>query len=97
MNFGKAIRQYRTEADISQRKLAQLIRVTPTYISHLESGRAEPSITLLRKIARVLEVPEEILFWEAVEIPSNIPERDLKVCNLALKIVKSWRTARKVN
>ena len=41
----------------SQRELAEKLAVDPTYISHLERDRRDPSIRLLKRFAALTEVP----------------------------------------
>ena len=49
------IREARVKAEISQHMLAELVGVTPAYISMLEKGkRNNPSLDILRKIAKTL-------------------------------------------
>lgn len=52
----KNIKKFRKEKNITQRKLAKLVNISPGYLSHLESGgRTNPSITVIKKIADILE------------------------------------------
>jgi len=90
MKFGKAIRKYRKKLEMKQAELAALAGVKATYICQLETGKAEPSLKLLRKFSEIFGVPEEILFWDSVEIPPNASKKDLKICQLAQKLVDSW-------
>ncbi|MGM0471047.1 MAG: helix-turn-helix domain-containing protein [Bacillota bacterium] len=55
--LGRRIRQKRKEKDFSLSKLAEEIECTPSFLSQVERGKAEPSITSLRKISRALNVP----------------------------------------
>lgn len=55
--MGKKIRLARIEKDMAINELAEKVGVTPQYISDIERGRAKnPSIKLLRKIAKELDV-----------------------------------------
>lgn len=42
---------------MSQKDLAAAVGVVPSYLSHVEADRREPSLTLLRALARELDVP----------------------------------------
>jgi transcriptional regulator with XRE-family HTH domain len=55
--FGNSIRQIRTERDISQTQLATLTKLDRSYISGIERGERNPSLTNILKIARALNVP----------------------------------------
>src|SRR5690242_8371608 len=42
-DFGRLFRQWRLRRGLSQKQLASLMRYTPSYVSHLESGRHRPT------------------------------------------------------
>jgi transcriptional regulator with XRE-family HTH domain len=48
--------------------------VDPTYISHLEKDRRDPSVKLLRRIAAVSQVPTMMLI--ALALWSELPEEE---------------------
>jgi transcriptional regulator with XRE-family HTH domain len=54
--FGNSIRQIRQERDITQTQLAALTRLDRSYISGIERGERNPSLTNVFKIARALSV-----------------------------------------
>jgi len=54
--FGKVLRELRTTKGISQEKLAEYCDLDRTYISLLERGLRQPTITTLFKIAKALEI-----------------------------------------
>lgn len=55
--LGRAIRELREERGISQEELAHRADTHPTWISHLESGRNNPSWGTVRRICAGLDVP----------------------------------------
>ena len=62
--LAKVIRERRVELDLTQERLAKLAsrsgppKVTRSYIALLETGRKKnPSVPILRKLARALGVP----------------------------------------
>jgi len=57
IGLGKAIRKLRHEGDLSQEALGQRAEIHPTWISHIESGRINPTWGNVRRIARGLKVP----------------------------------------
>ncbi|HEY6729917.1 MAG TPA: helix-turn-helix transcriptional regulator [Solirubrobacterales bacterium] len=57
LGLGRAIRTLRTEAQLSQETLGQRAEIHPTWISHIESGRINPTWGNMRRIARGLKVP----------------------------------------
>ncbi len=56
--FGRVIRKHRTEADWSQEELAHQAGLHRTYISLLERGLRNPSLTVMDSLA-ALQVGEE--------------------------------------
>jgi transcriptional regulator with XRE-family HTH domain len=52
-----AIKQLRLEFQLSQETLGHRAEIHPTWISHIESGRINPTWGNVRRIARGLKVP----------------------------------------
>ena len=57
LGLGKAIRTLRTEGKLSQETLGHRAEIHPTWISHIESGRVNPTWGNVRRIAIGLKVP----------------------------------------
>lgn len=57
IGLGKAIRTLRKEGQLSQEALGERAEIHPTWISHIESGRINPTWGNVRRIARGLKVP----------------------------------------
>ncbi|OLS34707.1 helix-turn-helix domain-containing protein [Bacillus sp. MRMR6] len=56
MEFGMKIRVLREQQEITVKHLAELVECTPSFISQIERGMANPSINTLKKISNVLGV-----------------------------------------
>jgi transcriptional regulator with XRE-family HTH domain len=54
--FGKVLRELREAKHISQEKLAEYCELDRTYISLLERGLRQPTITTLFKVAKALDI-----------------------------------------
>lgn len=54
-NFGRHLRNKREVAALSQEQLAALLEVDRTYISLLECGKRNPSLSLIHRICIALE------------------------------------------
>jgi transcriptional regulator with XRE-family HTH domain len=54
--WGRALRGIRTERGLSQERLAQLADLDRTYVSGIERGERNPSLTSLLRLAGALNV-----------------------------------------
>ncbi|SES84290.1 DNA-binding transcriptional regulator, XRE-family HTH domain [Draconibacterium orientale] len=69
--FGKVLRELRTERGISQEKLAEYCDLDRTYISLLERGQRQPTISTLFKIANALRIkPSDLVKNVERELPA---------------------------
>jgi len=57
IGLARAIRKLRTEVELSQERLGHACGIHPTWISHIESGRINPTWGNVRRIAAGLQVP----------------------------------------
>ena len=63
--LGGFIRSQRRLANLSLRQLAELTEVSNPYLSQIERGLHEPSVRVLKSIARALNVSAETLLAQA--------------------------------
>ena len=60
--FGNVLREIRLEKKVSQEKLAELSNLDRTYISLLERGLRQPTLTTLFKLASALNIrPRDLI------------------------------------
>jgi transcriptional regulator with XRE-family HTH domain len=60
--FGKRVRELRLKRKLSQEKLAELADLHSNYVGVVERGRQNPSLLIIVKLARALEVrPSKLL------------------------------------
>ena len=64
--LGARIRSIRKQKNISQEKLAEMVFVCTTHISHIETGNTIPSLTTLVYIANALEVSADELLCDSL-------------------------------
>lgn len=65
--FGVNVRRMRQLRKISQETLAQRCGIYRTYLSRIESGRANPSLLVIAALARALEMePSDLLLPDCV-------------------------------
>ncbi|PIS09258.1 transcriptional regulator [Candidatus Beckwithbacteria bacterium CG10_big_fil_rev_8_21_14_0_10_34_10] len=53
--FGQKVRKLRKQLGLSQEKLAELARIDPKSIVEIESGKRNPTLKTIRKIASALK------------------------------------------
>lgn len=81
-NFGEFIKNKRIEKGITLRKIAEDLRIAPSYLSDIENGRRNaPEKPLLEKIAGLLDICSEDLnlFYDLAgksrnEVAPDLPE-----------------------
>jgi transcriptional regulator with XRE-family HTH domain len=61
-NFGSRIRELRKDAGLSQERLAELADLHRTYMSGVERGERNASLTSIARIAKALNVSLSTLF-----------------------------------
>lgn len=59
--FGKKVRKIRLQKKMSQGDVAKILDVHRSYISGIERGVRNPSLTTIEKVAKALGVPKETL------------------------------------
>lgn len=62
MNLGAKIRQFRTDAGLSQEKLAWQAGIAPAFLGQLERGLKSPTVKTLDKLTRALGISMAELF-----------------------------------
>jgi transcriptional regulator with XRE-family HTH domain len=92
MTLGDNVRWLRKRRGITQTGLAAQIRVsrhapTPSFVSRLESGRADPRLSTVRSIARALhvkpwylvaDISDNLRFWEGYLSLTAQQKRDVQ-------------------
>jgi transcriptional regulator with XRE-family HTH domain len=90
--FGERVRELRKTKIIGQRKLADLIGVSHTYVSKIENEKLDfgdyPSEELIRKIAKALDADLDELLMLAKKIPEQIKKRVLEHPEVFRKIAQ---------
>jgi transcriptional regulator with XRE-family HTH domain len=73
ITFGTVLREKRRCAQVSQRKLAELVGVDFSYISKLENDRLPPpAADTIVRIAGSIGCPSELLLAAAQKLPGNV-------------------------
>ena len=79
--FIKNLKKYRNAKGLSQMKVAELCGTAPSYIGEIEIGRRFPSLKLIEKIGKVLEITPYRFFID--ENGENLGELDETINMLA--------------
>ena len=77
MKFGEYLKQKRTDNNMKARTMAELMEISPAYLSSLENGsRQPPSYELLEKIAAILKfsTDERYLLFDLAGENKHPPE-----------------------
>ncbi|MDE6888571.1 MAG: helix-turn-helix domain-containing protein [Eubacterium sp.] len=92
--IGANIKKRRTCLGITQETIANVLDVNPSHISNIECGRANPSLTVLVKIANILQCSVDVFIsGEYTFQPENSLEQPLD--ELILEKLKSCSTEKK--
>lgn len=67
MNIARAIRFVRLARGVSQHDLADRVGISPSYLSLMESGKKEPSLSMIRSLARGLDISDDLLLLSAID------------------------------
>jgi len=62
VQFGNRVRQLRLAAELTQEDLAHRCGLFRTYMSRIETGNANPTLTMIHALAASLRVPVAALF-----------------------------------
>lgn len=73
--IGQQIRKRRLECGITQETIANQLDVNPSHISNIENGRANPSLTVLVKIANILECSVDFFIGDEYTYLRNLKHR----------------------
>lgn len=69
MIVGERLRGVREKKNLSQGDIEKRTGLLRCYISRVENGHTVPSVETLEKIARALEIPLHLLFYDGEEPP----------------------------
>ncbi len=95
MSFGKTVREARMRAEITLRKFAEMIDVSPAYLSQIERDEyAPPAENRIKKIAQILKLNADELSAMAKRTP---PELEKVFYENPREIADFLRTAKKLN
>ena len=62
--IGQRIRKYRKAYNLSQEQLAEMVGISSTHLSHIETENTKLSLTVLADLAEVLSVQTDELLYD---------------------------------
>ena len=77
LDIGRRVRAERKKQKISQEKLAEMVGVGTTHISHLETGNTKPSMKLFIAIVNALNLSSDELLRNHIHKAKHIFEGEL--------------------
>ena len=75
--LGSFIREQRSSARLSLRRLSELAGISNPYLSQIERGLRKPSAEILQQIAKALRISAETLYVRAGILEERTGEHDL--------------------
>ncbi len=102
MTFGQALIEARKKKLLSQKQLAAMVLkddgapISPQYLNDIERDRRNPpGENIIGQFAKILEIPEEYLYFLANEIPPkyrhSAPHSPLQVQQAFKAFARSYR------
>ena len=92
--LGEFIKAQRALNQLSQRELARLADLSDTYLSQLERGRHEPSLSVLRALAGSLGIrPDELILYAAGVPMRNDPVTTEEAIRRDTRLTQAQRSA----
>ena len=67
--IGKRIKIARIKADLTQERLAEMVEISPTHMSNIETGTTRVSLTAIVSLANALSVTVDDLLCDSVVSP----------------------------
>jgi len=107
MNIGKNIKQVRVTKNLSQKEIISVAKLGAAQFSRIESGKTDPTVNTLEKIAKALGVKLGQLFFddqnsevklsdktvmEKVSLIEGLPQKDRK---LVYEIIEAFTERRR--
>jgi transcriptional regulator with XRE-family HTH domain len=75
--LGEFIREQRSGARLSLRRLSDMAGISNPYLSQIERGLRKPSAEILQQIAKALRISAESLYVRAGILEERLSDRDL--------------------
>lgn len=74
MKIGDIIKKYRNEKGFTQKSLAEKANISRSYLADLENNRYNPSLDVLKAIAKALNVNSSMLLAEKFDAENDVSQ-----------------------
>ena len=88
MNIGNAIKDLRQKQGLNQNDFAIKCGLSQSYLSSIEKGRKEPTLNILKQIAKTLSIPMPVLVFFSID-KDDIEESKREAFNMLEPSIKS--------
>lgn len=94
--FGEYLRRIRKLKGLTLTKLEELSGVSNSYLSQVENGQFKPSVEILKKLAKVLDVPYIELLQKAGVLEEDIVDGENELLKENIRLNEENRKLREV-
>jgi len=88
MDLGSTIKNIRKQKGIKQNTLAEICKISQTYLSQIENNQKEPNISTLKTICSNLNISLPILFFLSID-EKDISEKKRQAFNIINPSIKT--------
>lgn len=78
MTIGHVLKLIRTNRGMTQKEMADTLRISQNYLSLIESNRKEPSNGAMAGFANSLNISKEALMFATSDVPEELSAKDAK-------------------
>ena len=86
MKIGTTIKKLRKGKGYKQIEFAKRCSISQTYLSQLENDERNPTVDVLERISKVLEIPFPVISFLSLTV-DNVPEEKREVYNKMEKVM----------
>ena len=86
VDIGSALRMVREAKDMTVKKVAEAASISFPFLTLIEQGKRQPSLTVLRKLASALEVPVEALILASQPEDGTMRSSDVKAKRIVASV-----------
>ncbi len=89
MQVGTTIKSFRKSKGIKQKDLAKKAKVSPTYLSQIESNTKDPTLSTITAISKSLEIPLSVLLFISIK-ETDVPKEKREAFKMLFPSIKSF-------